>query len=158
MRGCPEGCDASCYRCLRSFKNKFEHRYLDRHVGIELLEYLVHGVCKPFDTTRVRNSTKVLADDLARHCPEYDVDLFKIIEVPGHGQVEIPILVSDKNGRRWAVALSGPLTERRAADPLIAQMQVDPDAMAVEVVNELLVRGNIADATRRLRAQLEGAQ
>ncbi|KQS78957.1 DEAD/DEAH box helicase [Rhizobium sp. Leaf384] len=158
MRGCPEGCDASCYRCLRSFKNKFEHRYLDRHVGIELLEYLVQGVCKPFDTTRVRNSTKVLADDLARHCPEYDVDLFEIIEVPGHGQVEIPVLVSDKNGRRWAVALSGPLTERRAADPLIAQMQVDPDAMAVEVVNELLVRGNIADATRRLRAQLEGAQ
>jgi hypothetical protein len=25
LKKCPEGCDASCYRCLRSFKNKFEH-------------------------------------------------------------------------------------------------------------------------------------
>ena len=25
MTACPEGCDASCYRCLRSYKNKFEH-------------------------------------------------------------------------------------------------------------------------------------
>ena len=38
---CPENCDASCYRCLRSFKNKFEHGLLDRHVGAELLEYLL---------------------------------------------------------------------------------------------------------------------
>src|ERR1035438_2571587 len=26
VKTCPENCDASCYRCLRSFKNKFEHR------------------------------------------------------------------------------------------------------------------------------------
>jgi hypothetical protein len=30
MKTCPEDCDASCYRCLRSFKNKFEHSLLDR--------------------------------------------------------------------------------------------------------------------------------
>ncbi len=38
MRTCPENCDASCYRCLRSFKNKFEHGLLDRHVGAYLVE------------------------------------------------------------------------------------------------------------------------
>ena len=38
---CPEGCDASCYRCLRSFKNKFEHSLMDRHVGAQLLQYPV---------------------------------------------------------------------------------------------------------------------
>jgi Zn finger protein HypA/HybF involved in hydrogenase expression len=43
MKTCPENCDASCYRCLRSFKNKFEHRLLDRHVGAELVEYLLTG-------------------------------------------------------------------------------------------------------------------
>src|SRR5262249_41294787 len=43
MKTCLENCDASCYRCLRSFKNKFEHRLLDRHVGAELLEYLLNS-------------------------------------------------------------------------------------------------------------------
>jgi ATP-dependent helicase YprA (DUF1998 family) len=43
LKTCPEDCDASCYRCLRSFKNKFEHILLDRHVGAELLEYLLNG-------------------------------------------------------------------------------------------------------------------
>jgi ATP-dependent helicase YprA (DUF1998 family) len=38
MKTCPENCESSCYRCLRSFKNKFEHRQLDRHVGAELVE------------------------------------------------------------------------------------------------------------------------
>lgn len=157
MKQCPDGCDASCYRCLRSFKNKFEHRYLDRHVGVELLEYLVNGIVAPFDAIRMRNSTRVLADDLARHSDEYDVALFEKIEVPGHGLVEIPILVTDETGQKWAIALSGALTERHAADPAIAGMQADPDAIRVEVINELLVRGNISDATRRIRAQLEGS-
>lgn len=47
MKTCP--CDASCYRCLRSFKNKFEHSLLDRHVGAELLEYLLTGELPDFD-------------------------------------------------------------------------------------------------------------
>ena len=33
MKSCPDGCETSCSRCLRSFKNKFEHGLLDRHVG-----------------------------------------------------------------------------------------------------------------------------
>ena len=40
---CPEDCDKSCYRCLRSYKNKFEHHLLDRHVGASLLRSIVHG-------------------------------------------------------------------------------------------------------------------
>ena len=57
MEACPEGCDASCYRCLRSYKNKFEHSFLDRHVGAELLEYLVTGKQPQFSTERLLSST-----------------------------------------------------------------------------------------------------
>ncbi|CVI23674.1 DEAD/DEAH box helicase domain protein [Agrobacterium fabacearum CFBP 5771] len=157
MKGCPDGCDASCYRCLRSFKNKFEHRYLDRHVGIELLEYLVNGIVTPFDDKRIRNSTRVLADDLARQGEGYDVKVFEKVDVAGHGIIEVPILVVSKSGEQWAVALSGALTQGHAADPAIAGMQHDPDAIKVEVINELLVRGNISEATRTIKVQLEGA-
>src|SRR6266404_9879579 len=63
---CPEGCDASCYRCLRSFKNKFEHRLLDRHVGAELFEYLLDGELPGFNAERLQASTELLCNDLRR--------------------------------------------------------------------------------------------
>jgi hypothetical protein len=40
---CPEGCDASCYRCLRSFRNKLDHRHLDRRIGEQLLRSVLEG-------------------------------------------------------------------------------------------------------------------
>src|SRR5580704_15137368 len=66
MKTCPENCDASCYRCLRSFKNKFEHRLLDRHVGAELAEYLLTNHLSEFDAERLKNSTTLLYNDLLR--------------------------------------------------------------------------------------------
>jgi ATP-dependent helicase YprA (DUF1998 family) len=156
MKECPDGCDASCYRCLRSFKNKFEHGLLDRHVGTELLEYLVKGATAPFDSDRIRNSTTVLCDDLKRKGDGFDIRLFEQVDVPGHGIVEVPILAVGKDGERYAIALSGALTDGHAADPTVAAIQFDPDAIRVQVINELLVRGNLADATRKVKAQLEG--
>jgi ATP-dependent helicase YprA (DUF1998 family) len=66
LKTCPEDCDASCYRCLRSFKNKLEHVLLDRHVGAELLEYLLNGQLPQFDRGRLRKSTDWLSHDLHR--------------------------------------------------------------------------------------------
>jgi len=66
MNACPEKCDASCYRCLRSFKNKFEHPLLDRHVGAELLGYVLTGKLPPFDRRRIHSSTAMLHSDLLR--------------------------------------------------------------------------------------------
>ena len=66
VKTCPENCDASCYRCLRSFKNKFEHRLLDRHVAAELLEFLITGALPDFDRDRLNQSTLLLYNDLLR--------------------------------------------------------------------------------------------
>ena len=66
MASCPEECDASCYRCLRSFKNKFEHSLLDPHVGAELIEYLLTGEQPGFNPERLRRSTTLLYHDLQR--------------------------------------------------------------------------------------------
>ncbi|NTF91623.1 DUF1998 domain-containing protein [Agrobacterium rhizogenes] len=156
MRECPDNCDSSCYRCLRSFKNKFEHSLLDRHVGCELLEYLVHGQIVPFNAARIRNSTIVLGDDLKRQSPSYDVRIFEPIDVPGHGLLEVPIVAKAKDGSQIIIALSGGLTDGHPADPIMSAIQLDPDATRVYVLNELLVRGNLADATRKVKAELEG--
>jgi len=66
LNTCPENCDGSCYRCLRSFKKKFEHTLLDRHVGAELFEYLLRGAQAAFDPKCVNDSTALLFGDLLR--------------------------------------------------------------------------------------------
>ena len=35
--GCPSACEHSCIDCLQTFRNGFYHKYLDRHVALEML-------------------------------------------------------------------------------------------------------------------------
>ncbi len=37
VNGCPGACDSSCIDCLQTFRNRFYHKYLDRHVAAEVL-------------------------------------------------------------------------------------------------------------------------
>jgi ATP-dependent helicase YprA (DUF1998 family) len=38
-----QGCDRSCYRCLRHYYNQFYHTNLDRHLAASLLAFIVEG-------------------------------------------------------------------------------------------------------------------
>lgn len=38
-----QGCDRSCYRCLRHYHNQFYHANLDRHLAQSLLEFILRG-------------------------------------------------------------------------------------------------------------------
>jgi ATP-dependent helicase YprA (DUF1998 family) len=38
-----EGCDRSCYRCLRHYYNQYYHTKLDRHLAIDLLALILGG-------------------------------------------------------------------------------------------------------------------
>lgn len=40
---CGEGCDRSCYRCLRHYYNQFYHSRLDRHLALDLLTLILDG-------------------------------------------------------------------------------------------------------------------
>jgi len=37
LQDCPSTCDHSCIDCLQNFRNSYYHRFLDRHVAIELI-------------------------------------------------------------------------------------------------------------------------
>ena len=159
MKTCPENCDASCYRCLRSFKNKFEHRLLDRHVGAELAEYLLTNNLPNFDAQRLTNSTVRLYNDLLRqdlHDVTFEADV--TLSVPGVGQVHIPILAVSSTKERFAIALCGPLTNEHPAEPSLAALGEDVDDPILIVVNELLVRGNLPAATRDVRQRIGGGR
>lgn len=154
MKTCPEDCDASCYRCLRSFKNKFEHGLLDRHVGAELLDYLISGEMQPFDVRRIRASSRLLHQDLERQTDGFTFTADEEVSVPGLGPVTIPILATRADNKRFAIALSGALTGDHPADPAIADMREKWGEIPVIPVNELLVRGNLPAATRSVQSAL----
>jgi hypothetical protein len=71
MEDCPEHCDTSCYRCLRSFRNKLDHAVLDRYVGAQLLRHVMQDVIAPFSKVRARRSLTILADELERQFGEH---------------------------------------------------------------------------------------
>ena len=151
---CEEGCDASCYRCLRSFKNKFEHGLLDRHVGAQLLRYLIDGHLADFSPTRLASSTTLLRNDLERQYANA-MQIESTVPLPTNGvQTTAPILITTKERRRIVIALSGPLTPNHPADPSIAILD-SIGQFPVIVENELVVRGNLPAATRRIIANIQ---
>jgi Domain of unknown function (DUF1998) len=152
VKTCPENCDTSCYRCLRSFKNKFEHGLLDRHVAAELLEYLLTGTLPEFDAERLKNSTDLLYRDLLRQGDgSTDLKASVRVSVAGAKDTEIPILAVTKSGKRFAISLSGPLTVDHPAEASIRELRGKTSDIQFIIVNELLVRGNLPAATREVR-------
>lgn len=153
MKDCPEGCDTSCYRCLRSFKNKLEHRLLDRHVGVQLLEHLLYDNPTEFNATRMQSSTNLLASDLHRQM-EDDAKIETNISINTRvGMITAPILIT-RNGRQKIVALTSPLTDGYPADPKIAELYESDSDVPVLLVNELIVRANLPFATLGIRNKL----
>ena len=43
LTSCPEHCERSCYRCLRTYANRIKHAHLDRHLGGTLLQAILSG-------------------------------------------------------------------------------------------------------------------
>jgi len=155
MKTCKENCDSSCYRCLRSFKNKFEHGQLDRHVGAELLEFLLTDKMQPFSPQRVAASTRVLLLDLERNAGSgvtYVRDA--TVTVTGMGDVTVPILATRADGAKSVIAVAGPLTADHPADPIIGELREKWDGGHVIPINELLVRANLPAATRAVEDEV----
>ncbi len=147
MKTCPANCDASCYRCLRSFKNKFEHGLLDRHVGAQLLEYLLNGEEPQFNVDRLKTSTEFLFNDLLRQgVGGVQFELNAPFATP-EGTLTASIMATTTAGQ-YIIALSGPLTTDHPADPDIANFRDNGGSIPVIVENELIVRGNLPWATR----------
>ena len=152
LETCPEDCDASCYRCLRRFTNRFEHDRLDRHVGADLLRYLLDGAQPTLDTARQARAAETLAADL-RHAlgkhgtVERDVDR----DVPGIGVVTVPLVVSS-GGASVLVAVSSPVAPTVPPTPELREVQeVSLDA-PVRLVDEMLISKNLPRATDLVRS------
>ncbi|WP_420446004.1 DEAD/DEAH box helicase [Candidatus Poriferisodalis sp.] len=150
LEHCPVQCDRSCYRCLRSFKNRFEHERLDRFVGASLLGYLLHDNEPVLDAARVEQSVSRLFEDLTRHgIEQVDFRRQHPVSVLGIGEVVAPI-AAIKGDRTLIIGTYGPLTPDYPADPLLRDAKEHSVGTQVELVDEMVIGQNLPDASLQI--------
>lgn len=152
MTDCAGACDASCYRCLRSFRNKFEHGQIDRFVGGQLLRHVLGGGHPPYDAVRVAQSTDLLFGDLVRQASaSFEIERNAERTIDSGARVRIPISLRRRAGgaETW-LALSSPLAEGVPAGEGLADL-----GERLICINEMIVRKNLPAA---LHSALENAR
>ncbi|HET9215752.1 MAG TPA: DEAD/DEAH box helicase, partial [Terriglobia bacterium] len=155
LESCPDNCDRSCYRCLRSYKNKFEHDLLDRHLGASLLRFVLNNAAPTLSPDRIARSTNLLFEDLDRQGIEgLTLERNRKISVPGFGDVIAPILATRANGARFAIGLHGPLTPNEPTDKDLKEIKEYATTLTVYLEDELVVRRNLPFATQKLIEKL----
>jgi hypothetical protein len=146
LGGCD--CDVSCYKCLRSFKNKFEHDRLDRHIGADLLRYVLDDTRPVLDPGREARAMAALAEDLRRQGGgNLTVESGATLEVPTIGAVIAPILVSGPFGQRRVVCITHPLTAATPYDEGLAALG-EFTSVPLDPVHEIKVRRSLPWVTR----------
>ena len=158
LEECPENCDRSCYRCLRSYNNKFEHDLLDRHLGASLLRFLIHGRYPTLDPGRLASSTALLFEDLCRQdLKGVTVEMNRLVTLPGFGTVTAPIYVKRADGSEFIIGLHGPLTPGTPPDAALGRVRESCPSVRVLLYDDIVVRRNLPAATTRLIAEIEKA-
>lgn len=154
LDSCPADCDSSCYRCLRSYKNKFEHDLLDRHLGAGLLRYVLTSETPSLAPERAEASTTALFNDLvAQGMPGLAVERGARVEVAGFGALQAPILAT-QGLSRTAIVLHLPFAPSVAVHPDWTAPAEFGFSTKVLLVDELVVRRNLPWATATVLKQL----
>jgi hypothetical protein len=147
LEDCPADCEESCYRCLRSFRNRFEHTQLDRHVGASLLRYLLDGTPPTLAPKRLERSVQKLYEDLRRSGVEgVAFESNVTINVDGIGPVLVPILARKDTGERVLVGVHGPLTPDVAPTPELNRVYQETFER-VKLVDDLIIARSLPNAT-----------
>jgi hypothetical protein len=155
LEQCPENCDRSCYRCLRSYKNKFEHDLLDRHLGASLLRFLIDGAYPKLDSARLIASTDLLFEDLVRQkIAGVAIERDKVLTVHGLGAVTAPIYAKRVDGAEFVIGLHGPLTPDDPPDDKLRELKEFGPSIPVILCDEIVVRRNLPRATSALISQI----
>lgn len=150
LENCPADCEESCYRCLRSFRNRFEHTQLDRHVGASLLRYLLNGTLPTLAPERLERSAQKLYEDLDRSGADgVKFERNATVDVDGIGHVRVPILATKRSGQRALIGVHGPLTPDVAPTPELHRVYQETFER-VKLVDDLIIARSLPNASREV--------
>jgi ATP-dependent helicase YprA (DUF1998 family) len=145
---CPASCDRSCYRCLRSFKNRFEHSELDRHLGASLLRYLIRDDQPDLDRARINLATDQLHADLIRQGIE-NIEFRRDVVLDGVGiDGLVAPMLAESDGRSLIIGIHGPLTPGHASDPALRRALERATEPRVHLVDEIVIAQNLPAASK----------
>jgi len=149
LENCPAGCDESCYRCLRGFRNRFEHQMLDRKIGASLLRYILNGTMPTLDQTRLDLAAHKLLTDLAGR----DIDGVEFFyneptEVDGIGTVQAPILAR-RGDREWIFYVHSPLTRDVPPTQTLADAK-EYGSVPVHPIDDIVISRNLPFASQQV--------
>ncbi|HPF22804.1 MAG TPA: DEAD/DEAH box helicase [Hyphomonas sp.] len=153
LTDCPENCDSSCYRCLRSFRNKLDHKHLDRIVGAQLIRHARSGGYPEFDGRRFHSSISILEADLRRQLGgDFAIERDALRTVTGTNVV-VPIVVRrNATGAESWITLHSPCAGGTPIDPglrSVAELVAN-----LICIDDLRVRQHLPSATDQVRASL----
>ena len=142
LEGCPEHCDTSCYRCLRSFRNKLDHGLLDRFVGAQLLRHVLSGGPASFDSARAIKSLAVFANDLERQLG----DGYRVERHFGETGASAPLIVRRPGGGELLIDIHSPIAPGLAV--------FGSHGPGIVLVDDLRIRRHLGEEVERVIAQL----
>lgn len=154
LESCPEDCDRSCYRCLRSYKNKFDHDLLDRRVGAYLMRFLLTGRVPPLERQWMDQVTDLLLHDLERQVGDL-VDFRRrepVLDQDGTERIA-PIVARRADGSQLVIGVLDPLTASYSSDPDFQALCTRP-AIPAWPVEEILARRNLPWVSSQLVTEL----
>lgn len=152
LTNCPDRCDSSCYRCLRSFRNKLDHRFLDRQLGEQLLRHALSGGYPNYPAARAASSLNVLTEDLQRQMSADFLFQENAERLVGRAILTIPLVITRRStGVETWVTLASPV-----APDVPIQKDLREAAQSGEVsivsIDDLLVRHNLPVASQMVLA------
>jgi ATP-dependent helicase YprA (DUF1998 family) len=155
LANCPENCDSSCYRCLQSFRNRMDHRLLDRKLGVQLIEHALHGGYPEYPANRAERSLDLLARDLER---QFGGDFKFTRKAKVHdamvGQVIIPLVAKRvATGAETWIDLSSPLAPGVPVTEALRSVSAEGKAR-LECADDLVVKLHLPEASLRLHSAL----
>ena len=142
-------CDTSCYRCLRSYRNKIEHRLLDRKLGEQLLRHALFGGYPDYPADRTESSLALLYGDLARHMSDQFSAVRNVRRRVGTREIVVPIISRNSNGAETWIDLSSPVAPDVAVSADLRAVSSSATAR-LQCVDDLLVRRNLPAAVQQV--------
>ncbi|MGA5764844.1 DEAD/DEAH box helicase [Nonomuraea bangladeshensis] len=153
LEECPANCDESCYRCLRSFRNRFEHSLLDRHVGANLLRYLIHGTLPALNKERLERLTERLFTDLnTRGTGDIHFERDALIDAGGAGPTVAPILAT-RGSQHWIFGVHGSLTPGVPSNDGLRDA-IEAGSVPVKLIDEVVISRNLPFASHLVQREL----
>jgi hypothetical protein len=137
-----QGCDRSCYRCLRHYYNQYYHTKLDRHLAMDLLALILDG--------KAPQDSPVAEQESLLKGLKVMLELDGIHTATGSAVDGVPVpLIAEHNGKTVAVGVTHPLIAEQFRTGLVDDL--DGSSVPLRPLNAYQLTRNLPSCHLAIR-------